>query len=297
MSVEHILSPSSEDSPMAPIPPQKPKGGSKPKRVSPVDVELSVFDIHNIFRRRWFLSRANLLTNVISAQKDEDGNISWVEFTPQYHSHLIKCAVALVPHPVPKVKKVMFVYILELLNEGGHEAFFDLKAGGRKANNAQKEKRRLARKRSRAAKREREREAAKAAKLPARERQCSGCGRKFASRKTASKHKCPGSKVECVRREAASGQASQAIPAARPDKPAATITTSAPTALAREGVRTSTATTYSNVIPAVTGDSRQSTTSGPFWVTSIATGRRRQCRTAEEMESAMASGLWRPGRD
>ncbi|KAI0287151.1 hypothetical protein BC826DRAFT_1119697 [Russula brevipes] len=108
MSVERILSPSSEDTPMAPTPTQKPKGGSGPRRASPGDVELSVFDIHNIFRRRWFLSRTNLLTNVISAQKDEDGNISWVEFTPQYHSHLVKCAVALVPHPVLKVKKVIF---------------------------------------------------------------------------------------------------------------------------------------------------------------------------------------------
>ena len=137
---------------------------------------LSVFDIHNIFRRRWFLSRANLLTNVISAQKDEDGNISWVEFTPQYHSHLVKCAVALVPRPVIKVKKVMFVYILELLNGKGNLAFFDLQMGGHKAGNAQKEKRRLARKRSRASKREREREAAKAANLPTRERQCVACG-------------------------------------------------------------------------------------------------------------------------
>ena len=182
--VEHILSPASQDTPKAstsPLTSSGPdraavKGGAKPKRSPPVDNEISVFDIHNIFRRRWFLSRAILLTNVISAQKDEDGNISWVEFSPQYHSHLVKCAVALVPHPVKKVKKVMFVYILELLNGKGNLAFFDLHTGGRKANNAQKEKRRLARKRSRAAKREREREAAKVAKLPARERQCVACG-------------------------------------------------------------------------------------------------------------------------
>jgi hypothetical protein len=135
-----------------------------------------VFDIHNIFRHRWFLSRDHLLTNVISAQKAEDGNISWVEFTPQYHSHLVKCAVAPVPHPVAKVKKVMFVYILELLNREGHVAFFELQKGGRKASNAQKEKRRLARKWSRAAKRERDREAAKVAKQPPRERQCVACG-------------------------------------------------------------------------------------------------------------------------
>jgi hypothetical protein len=105
MLVEHILSPSPEVTPLAPIPSQNPKGGSGPRRVSTAGAELSVFDIHNIFRRRWFLSRAHLLTNVISAQKDEDGNISWVEFTPQYHSHLVKCAVALVPHPVHQGEK------------------------------------------------------------------------------------------------------------------------------------------------------------------------------------------------
>ena len=111
--VEHILSPASQDTPKAstsPLTSSGPdraavKGGLKPKRSPPVDNEISVFDIHNIFRRRWFLSRAILLTNVISAQKDEDGNISWVEFSPQYHSHLVKCAVTLVPHPVKKGEK------------------------------------------------------------------------------------------------------------------------------------------------------------------------------------------------
>ncbi|KAH9024075.1 hypothetical protein EDB85DRAFT_2292683 [Lactarius pseudohatsudake] len=144
------------------------KGQAKSNQSLPVDADLLVFDILNTFRRRWFLSRPNLLANAISAQKAEDGNISWVEFSPPYHSHLVKSAVALVPHPVHAVKKVMFVYILELLNGNGDLAFFDLHKGGRKANNAQKEKKRLARKRSRAAKHERDREAAKAAKLPPR---------------------------------------------------------------------------------------------------------------------------------
>jgi hypothetical protein len=39
-----------------------------------------------------------------------------------------------------KVKKVMFVYILELLNQEGHQAFFDLAKGTRIATQAQKEK-------------------------------------------------------------------------------------------------------------------------------------------------------------
>ena len=152
--------------------------------------DLSVFDILNIFRRCWFLSWQHLVDSALSAQKDEDNSFSWVEFTPQFHSHLVKCAVALVPRLITKVKRVMFVYILELLNGEGHMTFFELQKGSRKANNAQKEKRRLSRKRSRAAKRERDREAAKAATSPPRQRQCLVCGRQFKSRKVAHKHKC-----------------------------------------------------------------------------------------------------------
>ena len=151
--VERILSPIMEDTSMASIPPPSLiRKEVRPKKPTSVNNDLSVFDIHNIFCRHWFLFRANLLANVISAQKEEDRNISWVEFTPQYHSHLVKCTVTLVPCPVTKVKWVMFAFILELLNGEGHMAFFKLKKGGCKANNAQKEKQHLARKRSRAAK-------------------------------------------------------------------------------------------------------------------------------------------------
>ena len=96
------------------------------------------------------------------------------------------------------VKRVMFVYILELLDGAGHMAFFNLQKGGHKANNAQKEKQHLARKRSQAAKRERERETVKAAKLPSCKHQCEACGRKFKSCKTTHKYKCPKSKVVCM---------------------------------------------------------------------------------------------------
>jgi hypothetical protein len=187
LSLEDIpppLPPSPGDILIALPPPVKPKGGEKASRTLSKVVELSVFDVLNIFHRWWFLSRTALLAHVISAQKVEDGDISWVEFNPPFHSHLVKCAVVLVPRlgcPVPMVKRVMFVFILELLNREGHLAFFDLQKGGRKANNAQKEKRRLARKQSRAAKQEREREAGKMAHLPTRERSCLGCGRMLRS--------------------------------------------------------------------------------------------------------------------
>ena len=236
----------------APLPPSSgpdcpaAKGGATSRRSLPEVVDLLAFDVLNIFRRRWFLSRTNLLTNIISAQKAEDGNISWVEFTPPFHSHLVKCAVALVPHracPVPMVKRVMFVFILELLNQEGHLAFFELQKGGRKANNAQKEKWRLARKRSRAAKRERDREAAKAAQLPPCERECLTCGRKFQSRKTAKKHKCAAhSKVVRNKEAAATRSSSHPAPPAQLIKPAASFTPPAPTAP-----------TNSSSLPVVTG--------------------------------------------
>ena len=238
---------------LAPLPPSSgpdrpaAKGGAPSRRSLPEVVNLSVFDVLNIFRRRWFLSRANLLTNIISAQKAEDRNISWVEFNPPFHSHLVKCAVALVPHcvcPVPMVKRVMFVFILELLNQEGHLVFFDLQKGGCKANNAQKEKRCLAWKRSCASKWEWDREASKVAQLPPCERECLTCGRQFKSHKTAKKQKCAAhSKVVCKKEAEANRASSHPAPLAQLIKPAAPLTPSAPTA-----------TTHSNATPPVTGD-------------------------------------------
>ena len=74
------------------------------------------------------------------AQQDEDGKFSWVEFDPQFHAHLVKCAVVLVPRPIQKVKKVMFGYILELLNGDGPQSILDLSKGPRCQSQAQKEK-------------------------------------------------------------------------------------------------------------------------------------------------------------
>ena len=66
--VEHILSPIMEDTSMASIPPPSlTRKEVRPNKPTSVDDDLSVFDIHNIFRRHWFLFRANLLANVISA--------------------------------------------------------------------------------------------------------------------------------------------------------------------------------------------------------------------------------------
>jgi predicted Zn-ribbon and HTH transcriptional regulator len=282
-SPEHTLSPPLEDAPTAVTPSQM--GRDKPKKRLHVKSELSVLDILNIFRRRWFLSRDHLLTNVILAQKAEDGNISGVEFSPQYHSHLVKCAVALVPHPVLMVKKAMYAYLLELLNGKGNLAFFNIQSGGRKTNRAQKEKKGLARKRSSASKRGREREAAKVAKLPTRKRQCLTCGCKFKSSKTAKKHKCPEAKVERVRREAASGQASQATsPAARLDMPTAT----------HQAWTNPPARSNNDDIPAVTGD-LQVPLPGTFLISHSETGALRRVNRKEWEENFLLTGPWRLG--
>jgi hypothetical protein len=81
-------------------------------------VEPSVFDILNVFRSRWFLNRDHLIANVLSAQKAEDGRYTWVDFLPPFHTHLVQRARTLLPPlcPVAKGKKVLFVYILEILD-------------------------------------------------------------------------------------------------------------------------------------------------------------------------------------
>lgn len=105
------LAPPSSGTPTATLPPMTPTREVMPAPVTPPqtgrdkgnkdphkDDNLSVFGILNIFYRRWFLSRVHLLKNIISVQKAEDGDTLCVEFTPQFHSHLVKCTVALVPH-------------------------------------------------------------------------------------------------------------------------------------------------------------------------------------------------------
>jgi hypothetical protein len=77
--------------------------------------DLSVFDIVNIFRHRWFLSQASLLEHVVAAQKVANSKLEWVELDGPYHSHLVKCAYVLVPRPLQKVKKCMFVFLLEVV--------------------------------------------------------------------------------------------------------------------------------------------------------------------------------------
>ena len=153
-----------------------------------------------------------------------------MEFSAPFYSHLVKCALVLVPHPVPRVKKVMFVFILELLNWEGHMAFFELQKGSRKANNARKEKQCLAWKHHHALKQERDCEAVKAAKLPAHECICLACSHKFESRKTTKCHKCAkNSKVVHNKGVAVGGKGLHPDAPALVPRPCAPITPITPT--------------------------------------------------------------------
>ena len=80
---------------------------------------LSVFDLTAILRARWFLNKSHLASNVVSAQRGPNGDIDWVEFAPPFHSHLIKCATALLPPQLCSMKRlkgILFAYVLEVLN-------------------------------------------------------------------------------------------------------------------------------------------------------------------------------------
>jgi hypothetical protein len=95
-----------------------------PSGVEEADVP-SIFDVLNIFRRRWFLNRDHLIANIHSAQKDERGKLFWVDFQPQFHTHLVRQALALLPTLCPMAlgKRCMFVFLLEVLDEDGPGPF------------------------------------------------------------------------------------------------------------------------------------------------------------------------------
>ena len=81
--------------------------------------DLSVFDLTAILRSRWFLNRSHLASNVVSAQRGPNGDLDWVEFAPPFHTHLIKCATALLPPQLCSMKRlkgILFAYVLEVLN-------------------------------------------------------------------------------------------------------------------------------------------------------------------------------------
>src|SRR5579863_5335993 len=119
-----VVPPHSLSPPAAP-PAKRQKSGTPgaPSGDSPSgSPEPSVFDILNIFQRHWFLHRNHLIANILSTTKDNAGRLDWIDFQPPFYTHLVRKAVSLLPPlcPVAKGKQVMFVFLLEVLNEDSH---------------------------------------------------------------------------------------------------------------------------------------------------------------------------------
>ena len=77
----------------------------------------------------WFLNKDWLVSFIVSAQHlKPDAPITWVEFVPKGHTHLVRCALKLVPPtcalPLAKIKECIFSFILEVLNGPGSSPGF-----------------------------------------------------------------------------------------------------------------------------------------------------------------------------
>ncbi|KAI9431696.1 hypothetical protein H4582DRAFT_2198849 [Lactarius indigo] len=173
-----------------------------------ISEDLSVFDLLNIARRRYFISRDELISNITEASKDAFGLFDWVVLKKDYHSKVVSKFIwtlgdgkRLTPRSVEKIKKILFVFLLDVLNGVSVGDFFALKKGETLENRAKHEIKRMARKRARAAKRERVRMAQQDSRasngLKARKQDrktCHHCGNTFESRNKRRKHECPGQK-------------------------------------------------------------------------------------------------------
>ena len=128
----------------------------------------SCFDMLDLLRRRLFLSREQLVPRVVTASKDDQGLIDWVDFDKSFHSHLLGRVKAITGSLTNGARKALFVFVLEVLNGEDFSAFFDLKKGASQRQHLDREKKRLQRKRACAAKRERQRHAIRAVNEVAR---------------------------------------------------------------------------------------------------------------------------------
>ena len=94
-----------------------PTAKAPPQRSPPSAEDLFLWT----FRSCWFLDRDWLISFIASTQHAKpDAPITWVEFMPKGHTHLVRSALKLVPvskHlPFAKIKEVMFTFLLETLN-------------------------------------------------------------------------------------------------------------------------------------------------------------------------------------
>ena len=122
--------------------------------VSTDEFDPSFFKPLNLLRRRMFPFHKHVLEQITFAQKDSEGTVSWVEFTPSFYSHLVRSCYVLLDQKFTAsaqaiLKRAPFVLILELLNQEYFDVFFELRADSAKEKLLNREKKWLARKRVR----------------------------------------------------------------------------------------------------------------------------------------------------
>jgi hypothetical protein len=165
-------------------------------------------DVQSMLNKCLFVRTSDLLSNVTSAAKTVQGKFIWVTLDTKYHAVLVKTVLAITKQsdltfPTALIKDELFSYLLQILNGTPQSDFFKAQKIETLANRANQERKRLARKRSRAAARERKRECDKL-KIPSdkkgvptgQTRSCKACLTKFTSRKRLSKHVCTGKPVD-----------------------------------------------------------------------------------------------------
>jgi hypothetical protein len=84
------------------------------------DSEYSVFNVLDLFQSCWYIYHKHLITNILSAIRDSDGQFTWVDFMPTFHTALIKWMCTLLPPGftsfiVAHGKWVLFVFLQEIL--------------------------------------------------------------------------------------------------------------------------------------------------------------------------------------
>ena len=180
--------------------------------MEPVSETVGLCEFTDALGRMVFVSVGKLERELELAVRGADGRYSWIELSGRFHSEMVgHCRSTLSASfpglriPLSSVKRAMFEFLLRILN-GQQAAIFRLdQKVARDHNRANRERKRLAHKRSRAAKRERAREEELVTRSTATCKaqssrpghpdrkvgtKCVSCGKSFRSRKRRDRHVC-----------------------------------------------------------------------------------------------------------
>jgi hypothetical protein len=167
--------------------------------VTPTHTEASVDKVVlRTLEKCLFVRASEVIARTVVATKGVEGQITWLTLEREFHHQLVTTAFAVCKRNTlittnQEVKVALFDFLLGVVNGRPQSDFFDAKKTEARSNRANRERKRLGRKRARAAKREREREEPKmdsAIRRSEATRTCEQCNVRFTSRKRYSKHKC-----------------------------------------------------------------------------------------------------------